>query len=68
MQQKADAAAAAHEKMLAEARANAQALAQAARDQAAAETEAKRKAARQRAFRPDRRGGEADRRAPAPRR
>src|SRR5271165_611159 len=44
MQQKADAAAAAHEKMLAEARANAQALAQAARDQAAAETEAKRKA------------------------
>jgi len=43
MQQKADAAAAAHEKMLAEARANAQALAQAARDQAAAETEAKRK-------------------------
>jgi F-type H+-transporting ATPase subunit b len=44
MQQKADAAAAAHEKMLAEARANAQALAQGARDQAAAETEAKRKA------------------------
>jgi len=43
MQQKADAAAAAHEKMLAEARANAQALAQAARDEAAAETEAKRK-------------------------
>ena len=43
MQQKADAAAAAHEKMLAEARANAQALAQGARDQAAAETEAKRK-------------------------
>ena len=43
MQQKADAAAAAHEKMLAEARANAQALAQTARDQAAAETEAKRK-------------------------
>ncbi len=45
MQQKADAAAAEHEKMLAEARANAQALAQAARDHAAAETEAKRKAA-----------------------
>ncbi|RBP17334.1 F-type H+-transporting ATPase subunit b [Roseiarcus fermentans] len=44
MQQKADAAAAAHEKMLAEARANAQALAQAARDQAAAETDTKRKA------------------------
>ncbi len=44
MQQKADAAAAAHEKLLAEARARAQALAQAARDQAAAETEAKRKA------------------------
>jgi F-type H+-transporting ATPase subunit b len=43
MQQKADAASAAHEKMLAEARANAQALAQVARDQAAAETEAKRK-------------------------
>ncbi len=43
MQQKADAAAAAHEKLLAEARANAQALAQGARDQAAAETEAKRK-------------------------
>jgi F-type H+-transporting ATPase subunit b len=43
MQQKADAAAAAHEKMLAEARANAQALAQSARDQAAAETDAKRK-------------------------
>lgn len=43
MQQRADAAAAAHEKMLAEARANAQAFAQAARDQAAAETEAKRK-------------------------
>ncbi len=45
MQQKADAAAAEHEKMLAEARANAQALAQAARDHAAAEAEAKRKAA-----------------------
>ena len=43
MQQKADAAAAAHEKMLAEARANAQALAQSARDQAATETDAKRK-------------------------
>ena len=45
MQQKADAAAAAHEKMLTEARAHAQALAQAARDHAAAETDAKRKAA-----------------------
>ncbi len=44
MQQKADAAAAAHEKTLADARANAQALAQAARDHASAETEAKRKA------------------------
>jgi F-type H+-transporting ATPase subunit b len=44
MQQKADAAAVAHEKMLAEARANAQALAQAARDQASMEAEAKRKA------------------------
>ena len=43
MQQKADAAAAAHEKMLAEARGKAQAMAQAARDQAAAESEAKRK-------------------------
>ena len=43
MQHKAAAAAAAHEKMLAEARANAQALAQAARDHAAAETDAKRK-------------------------
>ena len=44
MQQKADAAAAAHEKTLAEARAKAQAMAQAARDQLAAEAEAKRKA------------------------
>ena len=44
MQQKADAAAAAHEKTLAEARAKAQAMAQAARDQAAADAEAKRKA------------------------
>jgi F-type H+-transporting ATPase subunit b len=44
MQQKADAAAAAHEKMLADARAKAQATAQAARDQAAAEAAAKRKA------------------------
>lgn len=43
MQQKADAAAAAHEKMLAEARANAQGLAQAARDQASAEADARRK-------------------------
>jgi F-type H+-transporting ATPase subunit b len=44
MQQKADEAAAAHEKTLADARAKAQSLAQAARDQAAAEAEAKRKA------------------------
>src|ERR1700739_4895565 len=44
MQQKADAAAAAHEKTLAEARAKAQGMAQAARDQLAAESEAKRKA------------------------
>jgi F-type H+-transporting ATPase subunit b len=44
MQQQADAAAAAHEKTLADARAKAQALAQAARDQRAAEAEAKRKA------------------------
>ena len=43
MQQRADAAAAAHEKMLAEARAKAQSLAQAARDAAAADAEAKRK-------------------------
>ena len=44
MQQKADAAAAAHEKTLAEARAKAQSMAQAARDQLAAESDAKRKA------------------------
>jgi F-type H+-transporting ATPase subunit b len=44
MQQKADAAAAAHENTLAEARAKAQALAQAARDEAAAAADAKRKA------------------------
>jgi F-type H+-transporting ATPase subunit b len=43
LQQKADAAAAAHEKTLADARAKAQALAQAARDQLAAESDAKRK-------------------------
>jgi F-type H+-transporting ATPase subunit b len=43
MQQKADAAAAAHEKTLADARAKAQAMAQAARDQLAAESDAKRK-------------------------
>ncbi len=43
-QQQADAAAAAHEKTLAEARANAQALAQSARDAAAAEAETRRKA------------------------
>ena len=44
MQQQADAAAAAHQKALAEARAKAQGFAQAARDQLAAESEAKRKA------------------------
>jgi F-type H+-transporting ATPase subunit b len=43
-QQKADAAAAAHEKMLADARAKAQAMAQAARDEAATEAAAKRRA------------------------
>ena len=43
MQQRADAAAAAHEKTLAEARAKAQSLAQAARDAAAADAQAKRK-------------------------
>jgi F-type H+-transporting ATPase subunit b len=42
MQQKADEAAAAHEKTLAEARAKAQSLAQAARDAAAADAQAKR--------------------------
>jgi F-type H+-transporting ATPase subunit b len=44
LQQKADAAAEAHEKTLADARAKAQGLAQAARDQLAADTDAKRKA------------------------
>jgi F-type H+-transporting ATPase subunit b len=44
MQQKADAAAAAHERTLAEARAKAQTLAQAARDAAAADAQAKRQA------------------------
>ena len=44
MQQKADAAAEAHQKSLAEARAKAQGLAQAARDQLAAESDARRKA------------------------
>ena len=44
MQQQADAAAAAHEQKLAEARAKALAMAQAARDQIAADSEAKRKA------------------------
>jgi F-type H+-transporting ATPase subunit b len=44
MQQQADAAAAAHEKALADARAKAQSLAQSARDQLAAEADAKRKA------------------------
>jgi len=43
MQQKADAAAAAHEKALAEARAQAQRVAQATRDQLAADADAKRK-------------------------
>jgi F-type H+-transporting ATPase subunit b len=44
MQQKADAAAAAHERTLADARAKAQSLAQAARDAAAADAQAKRQA------------------------
>ncbi|HZZ59942.1 MAG TPA: F0F1 ATP synthase subunit B [Roseiarcus sp.] len=44
MQQKADAAAAAHERTLADARAKAQAMAQAARDRAAADAAAKRRA------------------------
>src|SRR6185437_14974090 len=44
MQQKADAAAAAHERTLAEARAKAQSLAQGARDAAAADAQAKRRA------------------------
>jgi F-type H+-transporting ATPase subunit b len=44
MQQKADAAAAAHERTLADARAKAQSLAQAARDAAAADAQAKRRA------------------------
>jgi F-type H+-transporting ATPase subunit b len=44
MQQRADAAAAAHERTLAEARAKAQGLAQAARDAAAADAQAKRTA------------------------
>jgi F-type H+-transporting ATPase subunit b len=43
MQQKADAAAAAHQKQLADARAKAEALAQSTRDQLAAEAEARRK-------------------------
>jgi F-type H+-transporting ATPase subunit b len=43
LQQKADAAAAAHEKALADARAKAQGLAQATRDQLSAEADAKRK-------------------------
>ena len=55
MQQRADAAAAAHEKTLAEARAKAQSLAQAARDAAAADAQAKRKRARGRARRQARR-------------
>ena len=44
MQQQADAAAAAHEKSLADARAKAQAMAQATRDQLAADADSKRKA------------------------
>lgn len=44
MQQKADAAAAAHEKAIADARAKAQGLAQATRDQLVADADAKRKA------------------------
>src|ERR1700733_6419348 len=44
MQQQADAAAAAHEKTLADARAKAQSVAQAARDAAAADAQAKRQA------------------------
>ncbi len=44
MQQRADAAAAAHQKALADAHARAQSLAQAARDQLAAEADARRKA------------------------
>ena len=68
MQQKADAAAAAHEKALADARANAQALAQAARDQLAAEADAKRKALDDGARREARRGGDARSRRRAPRR
>jgi len=47
LQQQADAAAAAHEKALADARSKAQSLAQAARDQLAAEADAKRKALEQ---------------------
>ena len=66
-QQQADAAAAAHEKTLAEARANAQALAQSARDgAAAAEAETRRKALDGRAWGENRRSGEADRQPPAP--
>jgi len=44
MQQKADAAAAAHEKAIADARANAQSLAQATRDKLSADADVKRKA------------------------
>ena len=68
MQQKADAAAAAHEKTLAEARAKAQSLAQAARDQLAAESERQAQDAGGRARRQARRGGASDRCRPAPRR
>ena len=66
MQQKADAAAAAHEKTLAEARAKAQAMAQAARDQARGRGGGEAQDARERARRQDRGGGEADRRDPRP--
>ena len=62
MQQKADAAAAAHEKALADARAQAQSLAQATRDQLAAEADAKRKAVDDEARGEIRRSGAPDRR------
>ena len=61
MQQKADAAAAAHEKTLAEARAKAQSVAQAARDQLAAEFGGQAQDARGPARREARRGGASDR-------
>ena len=61
MQQRADAAAAAHAKTLADARAKAQGLAQAARDRLAAESDAKRKALEDELERQARRGRAADR-------